>query len=96
MLEAAEELLSQPARQRVLIVVSDGLPEGRRSVPDDLRNGVGELSGVRGLRLVGIGLGPSTEHVRDYYPESIANVRPDRLADEIGGLLRRALWRAAT
>jgi hypothetical protein len=91
LLEAAEELLSQPVRQRVLIVVSDGLPEGRRSTPDDLRNAVGELSGIRGLRLVGIGLGPHTDHVRDYYPESIANVRPGRLAEEIGALLRRAL-----
>jgi hypothetical protein len=90
-LAAAEELLSQPARQHVLIVVSDGLPEGRRSIPEDLHRAVGELSGVRGLRLVGIGLGPNTEHVRNFYPESIANVRPARLADEIGGLLRRAL-----
>jgi hypothetical protein len=94
-LEAAEELLCQPVRQRVLIVVSDGLPEGRRSVPDDLHGAVGELSGIRGLRLVGIGLGPNTEHVRNFYPESIANVRPQRLADEIGALLRRALWRNA-
>jgi nitric oxide reductase activation protein len=95
LLEAAEELLGQPVRQRVLIVVSDGLPEGRRSTRDELHTAVGELSGIRGLRLVGIGLGPSTEHVRDYYPESVANVKPGRLAEEIGGVLRKALWRSA-
>jgi cobaltochelatase CobT len=88
---AAEELLAQPGREHVLIVVSDGLPEGRRSTPDNLHRAVAELTPVRGLRLVGIGLGANTEHVRDFYPESIANVKPERLADEIGGLLRRAL-----
>jgi cobalamin biosynthesis protein CobT len=91
LLEAAEELLEQPAREHVLIVVSDGLPEGRRSRPDDLHRAVAELTGRRGLRLVGIGLGPNTEHVRNFYPEAITSVQPGRLAGEIGALLRRVL-----
>jgi cobalamin biosynthesis protein CobT len=91
LLEAAEELLQQPAREHVLIAVSDGLPEGRRSRPEDLHRAVAELACLRGLRLVGIGLGPNTEHVRDFYPESIASVAPHRLAGEIGALLRRSL-----
>jgi hypothetical protein len=89
--EAANLLLEQPGREHVLIVVSDGIPEGRRSQPDDLHTAVREAGRVPGLRLVGIGLGPGTEHVKTYYPESIANVPVDRLADEIGGLLRQAL-----
>jgi hypothetical protein len=91
LLEAADELLDQPAREHVLIVVSDGLPEGRRSRPEDLHRAVASLACLRGLRLVGIGLGPNTEHVRDFYPESITSVAPDRLAGEIGALLRRSL-----
>jgi hypothetical protein len=89
--EAANLLLDQPGREHVLIVVSDGIPEGRRSQPDDLHTAVREANRVSGLRLVGIGLGPGTEHVKTYYPESIASVPVDRLADEIGLLLRQAL-----
>jgi hypothetical protein len=77
---------------RLLLVVSDGLPEGRRSSEDDLRTAVRKLRARGdGLKLIGIGLGPETEHVKDFYLESIANVPVSRLATEIGGLLRRTL-----
>lgn len=89
--EAGNRLLEEPAKEHVLIVVSDGVPEGRRSTPEDLHTAVAELSRVPGLRVVGIGLGVGTEHVRDYYPESKAGVPADRLAEEIGALLRGAL-----
>ncbi len=89
--EAANLLLDQPGREHVLIVISDGIPEGRLSQPDDLHTAVREAGRVQGLRLVGIGLGPGTEHVKTYYPEGIASVPVERLADEIGLLLRQAL-----
>jgi hypothetical protein len=43
------------------------------------------------LKLVGIGLGSGTEHVTDFYPESVADVATDQLAAQIGRLLRRNL-----
>jgi hypothetical protein len=88
---AAEELLEWSATEHVLLVVSDGLPEGRHSSPADLHTAVRELSLVRGLKLVGIGLGSGTEHVKDFYPESVADVPADQLAAQIGQLLRRNL-----
>jgi hypothetical protein len=88
---AAEELLDWSATEHVLLVVSDGLPEGRHSTPADLQTAVRELSLVRGLKLVGIGLGPGTGHVKDFYPESVADVPADQLAAQIGQLLRRNL-----
>jgi hypothetical protein len=96
LLEAAEGLLARNEADRLLIVVSDGLPEGRRSNEGDLRNAVQQLSSLgRQLKLVGIGLGPQTDHVSKYYPESIANVPLERFADEIGGLLERVLLSGA-
>ncbi len=90
--EAAGLLLRWPATERLLLVVSDGLPEGRHSSPDDLHSAVKELRGRgAGLKLIGIGLGPGTEHVEDFYPESVASVPVPRFAQEIGGLLRRSL-----
>jgi uncharacterized protein with von Willebrand factor type A (vWA) domain len=91
-LEAAEDLLNQSATERVLIVVSDGLPEGRRSNKDDLRRAIETITGpATGLELIGLGLGPGTQHVRTYYPESVANVAVARFSDEIARLVERVV-----
>jgi cobalamin biosynthesis protein CobT len=95
LLEAAQDLLDWSATERLLIVVSDGLPEGKRSGPDDLRRTVKTLTSQhKELKLIGVGLGAGTGHVRDFYPESVADVPADRFAAEIGKLLRKALLRA--
>lgn len=96
LMEAAEALLERSEPDRVLVVVSDGRPEGRRAGEADLRRAVASLRSARGLTLVGIGLGPNTEHVRSFYPESIANVPVAQFAEAIGGVLQRALLGAAT
>ncbi len=54
---AAEQLLSAPADDRILIVVSDGMPAGRRSTDQDLRNVVRLLAREPRLRLIGVGIG---------------------------------------
>src|SRR4029077_16040000 len=78
--EAAEQLLSAPADDRILIVVSDGMPAGRRSPQPDLRNVVRLPAREPRLRLIGVGIGPDTDHVRDFYPHSRASVALDRFA----------------
>lgn len=92
LLEHAEKLLDYPTADRILIVVSDGLPEGRRSTASDLHAAVAKLSdpGV-GLRLVAVGLGPDTEHVTSFYPEAVANVPLPRFAETIGRLVESVL-----
>jgi hypothetical protein len=89
--DAAQKLLKEPADDRLLIVISDGLPEGRRSTERDLVQAIDELSKERGLKLVGIGLGPDTSHVTKFYPHSKANVGTDQLAAEIADVLRAAV-----
>jgi hypothetical protein len=92
LLAASREILAYPATDRVLIVVSDGQPAGRHSDADDLRAAVAALTARRcGLDLIGVGIGPDTEHVGLFYPAAIAGVPVDRLAEEIGGLLERVL-----
>jgi hypothetical protein len=89
--EAAEHLLRCPADDRILIVVSDGLPEGRRSTEKDLRETVAALASEPTLKLIGVGLGSETGHVKQYYPNSVANVPVARFAAEIAELLREIL-----
>ncbi len=88
LLESARDLLAQPVTDRVLIVISDGLPEGSRSSARDLHRAVETLGAQgEGIRLIGIGLGPDTEHVERFYPESVANVPVDAAAQRIGAVL---------
>ncbi|MFN3199674.1 MAG: cobaltochelatase CobT-related protein [Bradymonadia bacterium] len=89
---AAEDLLRAPAIDRLLIVVSDGLPEGRHSDRDDLNRAIQRLVDPRvPLSLIGVGLGPDTGHVVDFYPRSRADVPLVKFAEVIGGLIREAL-----
>ncbi len=92
LLEHAEKLLAQPGTDRVLVVVSDGIPEGRRSEPDDLHRAVATLrERAEELRLVALGLGPQTGHVRRFYPEATADVPLSKFARTIGALVERML-----
>ncbi len=90
--EAADLLLAEPARERLLIVVSDGGPCGCRSTPKDLRAAVADLTapGIP-LSLVGVGLGPGTGHVRSFYPDALAEVPLAAFADSIADLLATRL-----
>jgi Mg-chelatase subunit ChlD len=95
LLEAAATLQARPERDRLLMVISDGNPEGRRSSREDLHRAVAQVQSMRGMTLVGLGLGPSTEHVTDYYPVSQANIALGDLAPAIGRLLASGLRAAA-
>jgi len=81
---------AHPARQKFLVVVSDGIPAGRRSGPDDLKTAVQGVLGRGGIHLIGLGLGGGTEHVRDFYPRSMANVPEVEFPTRIGRLILEA------
>ncbi|MEN0063733.1 MAG: hypothetical protein AAGA48_16390 [Myxococcota bacterium] len=91
LLEFATVLQDVAAIDRILIVVSDGLPEGRRSNASDLHAAVAQLSGDPGLRLIALGLGGGTGHVTNFYPESVADVPLHEFAQTIGNLVEGVL-----
>ena len=89
--EVSELLLEQDSTDRLLIVVSDGLPEGSRSDADDLRALIEELTQDPRLDLIALGLGANTSHVESFYPEGRANIPLELFASEIGDLIQQAL-----
>ena len=91
LLEAAAILDDRPECDRLLIVISDGRPSGERSGASELRAAIAALQAKPNLTLVGLGLGASTEHVREFYPMSRANISPRELATAIGNLLAQRL-----
>jgi cobalamin biosynthesis protein CobT len=76
--QAYERLKKNLGKNNFLIVLSDGLP-----VPDpahsgvrwDLKRIVRNIIKERQVKLIGIGLGPDTDHVKEYYPHSFANLK---------------------
>ena len=94
LLEAAARLQARPERDRLLMVISDGNPEGRHSSREDLHRAVSQVQVIPGMTLVGLGLGPSTDHVTRYYPISQANIELGDLASTIGQLLASSLRQA--
>lgn len=92
LLEAAEHLLERREADRVLIAISDGLPEGRTSSVEDLRLAIDGLTRPpREIQLIGVGLGPDTAHVQALYPQSRADVPVEQFAETIAGLLEEVL-----
>lgn len=92
--EAAEHLIREPG-QRILFVVSDGQPAGRRSNDADLRAVTSRLSDPRAnLTLFGLGLGNGTDHVATFYPNAVANIPVDQFAARIGALLMSVIGRS--
>ena len=70
---AAERLQAHGARDPILLVVSDGEPSGPGDAADELRRAVDDVVAA-GLHLVGVGLGPGTQHVARFYPDHLAEV----------------------
>lgn len=72
--ELAEIVDAQSTLDKTIIVISDGCPNGRRSITEDLRDSVA-WTRQRGIKLVGLGIGNATEHVDDFYaPSSRSNI----------------------
>jgi len=88
LLEASARLAKQGAKEKFLIVLSDGQPAGSRSNERDLYRAVKQILTTTDQRLIAIGLGPDTEHVGTYYPFSAPNIQVHQLADRLAALLR--------
>ena len=87
LLEAAAMLRRVPAAQRVLLVLSDGRPAGRRSTPEDLHAAVRSLTLAGDIDLLGVGIG--AKHVAEFYPRHVVvdDVRklPEAVASALAG-----------
>ena len=88
LLEAAKQLYETDARDRYLIVISDGVPSGRYSGEKELKQAIAELEKDPCIHLIGLGIGKETEHVNQFYPQAIANVPTDQFTKQLGKLLQ--------
>lgn len=88
---AADRLRERPGNTRILLVMSDGEPSGPSDGTSELRRAVNDILAARDVMLVGIGIGPETDHVREYYPDATANVPLVSLPKVLGQCIERLL-----
>ncbi|PIZ01059.1 hypothetical protein COY62_00395 [bacterium (Candidatus Howlettbacteria) CG_4_10_14_0_8_um_filter_40_9] len=92
--QASERLAKQKAKEKFLIVLSDGIPEESpaHSAEDyELGSVVQKVVSSTDQKLVGLGIGPDTNHVNRYYPNSISNVGVKEISRKLADLIREAI-----
>ncbi|MGD0328374.1 MAG: hypothetical protein ABSB00_01520 [Minisyncoccia bacterium] len=95
--EASLHLALQSAREKILIVLSDGSPamdSGRKSqsqLDRELKEVVREISENTDQKLIGVGVNSGA--VSNYYDNNLPNVDAKELAETLGELLRSVIER---
>lgn len=91
--KASEHLEEQMAKNKVLFVISDGIPETgdktRNQLDKELKEAVAEIASNTNQKLVGLGL--NSDAVKKYYPNNIAGVDAKEMAETLAGLLREVI-----
>ncbi len=93
LLSARDALLDYPAHTPILLSVSDGEPSGPSDADGALRRAVARV--VKDVTLIGIGLGPGTDHVARFYPDHIANVPLERFPEALARVMHRLIAQPA-
>lgn len=92
--QASERLAKQKATEKFLIVLSDGQPaesSDHSGSEYELSSIVRTVMAETDQKLVGLGIGRGTAHVANYYPNSMANVSVDQMADSLAELIREII-----
>jgi cobalamin biosynthesis protein CobT len=92
--EASARLARSRASERFLVVLSDGTPEASpaHEKPEyELGGVIDRVAASTGQKLVGLGIGPGTKHVERYYPNSLADVGVEEMAQKLADLIREAI-----
>jgi uncharacterized protein with von Willebrand factor type A (vWA) domain len=92
--QVAKKLMAAKERERILIVLSDGepVPSSKYSGEQyELKKTTRQIEEGRKIRLMGLGMGPGTEHVDTYYSNSRANIPIEDLPHELSTVLREAI-----
>jgi len=92
--ETSERLARQKASEKFIFVLSDGAPEESPMHPRskyELGAVVKKIMEDSDQRLIGLGIGPGTNHVEQFYPNSVANIGVREMSDKLADVIREAI-----
>jgi hypothetical protein len=88
--QAGRSLSRQTEAEKFLLVFSDGQPvesSAHSGTEYDLTQVIEGLRTELPIKLVGLGIGLGTEHVDDYYPNSVANISIEQMVARLSDLI---------
>jgi hypothetical protein len=93
LLEASKHLNEQIAKNKFLIVISDGIPEtsykSQSQLDRELREAVVEVTANTNQKIIGLGLNSGA--VAEYYENHITGITTEEMVETLGELLRDAI-----
>lgn len=92
--QASERLAGQKTAEKFLFVLSDGLPEESGAHPKsqyELGKIIARITQDTDQKLIGLGIGPGTDHVERYYPNSVANIGVREMSTKLADVIREAI-----
>ncbi len=92
--QASERLARQKAAEKFLFVLSDGLPVESGVHPEsqyELGEMITKIMQETDQKLIGLGIGPETDHVEHYYPNSIANIGVREMSEKLAEVIREVI-----
>jgi cobalamin biosynthesis protein CobT/predicted SprT family Zn-dependent metalloprotease len=92
--QASERLARQKSVEKFLFVLSDGLPEesSAHSGPEfELGKTVDQIMQNTDQKLIGLGIGPGTDYVGRYYPNSVANIGVREMSEKLADIIRELI-----
>ncbi len=92
--QTSQRLARQRANEKFLFVLSDGVPEEspkHARSKYELGKIVKKVMTDTNQKLIGLGIGEGTEHVENYYPNSIANISVEEMSDQLANVIREVM-----
>ena len=92
--ETSKRLMRQKAAEKFIMVLSDGLPEEspqHSGSEFDLKRVVSHIIRESDQKLIGLGIGSGTGHVKKYYPNSLANINVKEMAEKLADTIREMI-----
>ncbi|MFA6416316.1 MAG: hypothetical protein WCW56_02415 [Candidatus Paceibacterota bacterium] len=92
--EASARLAQRREREKFLVVLSDGIPEpssAHGGLAYDLSRVIEGIEKTGEQKLVGLGIGPNTDHVAGFYRHHLANVGLAEMASRLADLLKELI-----
>jgi cobalamin biosynthesis protein CobT len=92
--QASERLAKQEEAEKFLFVLSDGIPRPSPMHLDpeyELKTVIKRVKEETDQKIIGLGVGPGTDHVKHYYPASIANIDVDKMPNKLADVIRSAI-----
>lgn len=92
--QASTRLGKQKAKEKFLLVLSDGLPEESPQHSGDeynLEKQIDEILKNTDQKLIGLGIGEGTKHVENFYPNSLANIEVKKMGKNLAQVIKEVI-----